>query len=183
MAMVASSCGKGRFSDMKRARQYIGILAAAAAYYSIHEGAHLLCAVLLGTFKQIRFIGIGMQIDVYAERMTDGHLALFCISGTTATIFAGIVLAALAGNISHIKSKLLRAVVYYITIALLLLDPLYLSTLCGFFGGGDMNGISLLCPEWITRSVFAGLLIVNAWIFWKRVLPVYKESFSNEAEV
>ena len=151
MAMVASSCGKGRFSDMKRARQYIGILAAAAAYYSIHEGAHLLCAVLLGTFKQIRFIGIGMQIDVY--------------------------------NISHIKSKLLRAVVYYITIALLLLDPLYLSTLCGFFGGGDMNGISLLCPEWITRSVFAGLLIVNAWIFWKRVLPVYKESFSNEAEV
>ena len=183
MAMVASSCGKGRFSDMKRARQYIGILAAAAAYYSIHEGANLLCAVLLGTFKQIRFIGIGMQIDVYAERMTDGQLALFCIAGTAATIFAGIVLAALAGNISHIKSKLLRAVVYYITIALLLLDPLYLSTLCGFFGGGDMNGISLLCPEWITRSVFAGLLIVNAWIFWKRVLPVYKESFSNEAEV
>ena len=41
---------------MKRARQYIGILAAAAAYYFVHEGAHLLCAVLLGTFKQIRVL-------------------------------------------------------------------------------------------------------------------------------
>ena len=72
---------------------------------------------------------------------------------------------------------------YYITIALLLLDPLYLSILCGFFGGGDMNGISLLCPEWIARSAFAVLLIINGWIFWKQVLPAYKESFSNEPEI
>lgn len=167
---------------MKQARQYIGILAAAAAYYSVHEGAHLLCAVLLGAFKQIRFMGIGMQIDVYAERMTDGQMALFCVAGAIATLLVGVVLVALAKKINHIKSKLLRAVMYYITIALLLLDPLYLSILCGFFGGGDMNGISLLCPEWIARGVFAGLLIVNACLFWKRVLPVYQESFSCESE-
>ena len=167
---------------MKRARQYIGILAAVAAYYSVHEGAHLLCAVLLGTFKEIRFMGIGMQIDVYAERMTNGQMALFCIAGATATLFAGIVLSALAGKICCAKSKLLRAVVYYITIVLLLLDPLYLSILCGFFGGGDMNGIILFCPEWIARSVFAVLLIINGWIFWKRVLPVYQESFSKKNE-
>ena len=128
-------------------------------------------------------MGIGMQVDVYAERMTDGEMALFCIAGAVATLFAGIVLAALAGKISHKKSTLLRAVMYYITVALLLLEPLYLSILCGFFGGGDMNGIRLLCPEWIARSVFAGLLIVNAWVFWKRVLPVYRESFSNEAGI
>ena len=165
---------------MKRARQYIGILAAAAAYYLVHEGAHLLCAVLLGVFKQIRFMGIGMQIDVYSEQMTAGQLALFCIAGVAATLFTGIVMATLAVKMSHKKSKLFRAVMYYITIALLLLDPLYLSILCGFFGGGDMNGISLFCPEWIARSVFAVLLIINGLIFWKRVLPVYKESFSNE---
>ena len=168
---------------MKRVRQYIGILAAAAAYYSVHEGAHLLCAVLLGAFKQIRFMGIGMQIDVYAERMTDGQMALFCVAGASATLFAGIMLAALAGKISRIKSKLLRAVMYYITIAFLLLDPLYLSILCGFFGGGDMNGISLLFPEWAVRIAFAGLLIINGWLCWKRVLPVYKESFSNGHEI
>ena len=168
---------------MKQMRQYIGILAAAAAYYAVHEGAHLLCAVCLGTFRQIRFMGIGMQIDIYAEWMTDGQMALFCVAGAVATLFAGIMLAALAGKMSHIKSKLLRAVMYYITIAFLLLDPLYLSILCGFFGGGDMNGISLFFPEWMARIAFAGLLIINGWIFWKRVLPVYKESFSNEHEI
>ena len=60
-------------------------------------------------------------------------MALFCIAGATATLFVGVVLAALAGKISRKKSKLLRAVMYYITIALLLLDPLYLSILCGFW--------------------------------------------------
>ena len=168
---------------MRQVRQYIGILAAAASYYFVHEGAHLLCAVLLGTFKTIRFMGIGMQIDVYAELMTDVQMTLFCIAGAVATLFAGIMLAALARKMSRIKSKLLRAVMYYITIAFLLLDPLYLSILCGFFGGGDMNGISRIFPEWMARIVFAGLLILNSWIFWKRVLPVYKESFSNEHEI
>ena len=168
---------------MRQVRQYIGILAAAASYYFVHEGAHLLCAVLLGTFKTIRFMGIGMQIDVYAERMTDVQMTLFFIAGAAATLFAGIMLAALARKMSRIKSKLLRAVMYYITIAFLLLDPLYLSILCGFFGGGDMNGISRIFPEWMARIVFAGLLILNSWIFWKRVLPVYKESFSNEHEI
>lgn len=42
----------------KRTRQYLGILAAIAAYYLVHEGAHFLCALLMGTFKNIRFMGI-----------------------------------------------------------------------------------------------------------------------------
>ena len=65
------------------------------------------------------------------------------------------------------------AVLYYTTIALLLLDPLYLSVLCGLFGGGDMNGIALLLPEWAARLIFGGLLLADALVFWKRILPVY----------
>ena len=79
--------GKGKFSGgqimSKRTRQYIGILAALAAYYLVYEGTHLLYALLTGVFKQSRLI-----------------------------------------------------------------------VLCGFFGGGDMNGIALLCPEWAARSFF-----------------------------
>lgn len=127
---------------MKRVRQYIGILAAVAAYYSVHEGAHLLCAVLLGTFKEIHFMGIGMQIDIYAERMTNGQMALFCIAGAAATLFVGFVLAVFSGKICRAKSRLFRAVMYYITSALLLLDPLYLSILCGLFGGGEHDSVS-----------------------------------------
>ncbi len=163
----------------KRVRQYIGILAALAAYYLIHEGAHLLYALLTGVFRQINFMGLGVQIDVYAERLTDTQLGIFCLAGALATLCAGYLLSALTGRICRAKSKLLRASLYYITIALLLLDPLYLSVLCGFFGGGDMNGISLLCPELLTRCLFGALLLVNGLVFWKHVLPAYKRSFSR----
>ena len=163
----------------KRARQYTGILAALAAYYLVHEGAHLLYALFTGVFKQINFMGLGVQIDVCAERMTDTQLGIFCITGALATFCAGYVLTALAKRICRTESKLLRAMLYYITIAFLLLDPLYLSILCGLFGGGDMNGIALLWPEAAVRCLFGVLLVVNGLVFWKCVLPQYKKSFSE----
>ena len=164
----------------KRTRQYTGILAALAAYYLVHEGAHLLYALFTGVFKQINFMGLGVQIDVCAERMTDTQLCIFCLVGALATFCVGYLLTALAKNICRTHSKLLRAMLYYITVAFLLLDPLYLSILCGFFGGGDMNGIALLCPEWVARCLFGALLFVNGLVFWKWVLPVYRQSFSGE---
>ena len=164
----------------KRVRQLVGIFAAIVAYYLIHEGAHLLYAVYTGVFKQINFMGLGVQIDVYAERMTDTQLGVFCLVGALATFCAAYLLTAFAKNICKAKSKLLRAVFYYITIALLLLDPLYLSILCSFFGGGDMNGIALLCPEWAARVIFGALLLINGLVFWKLVLPTYQESFSRQ---
>lgn len=164
----------------KRTRQYIGILAALAAYYLVHEGAHFLYALITGVFRQINFMGLGVQIDVYADRMTDMQLGIFCLVGALATFCVGYLLTVLSKNICHAKSKLLRAVLYYITMAFLMLDPLYLSVLCGFFGGGDMNGIALLCPEWAARCLFGVLLLVNGLVFWKRVLPTYQQSFSRQ---
>lgn len=164
----------------KRVRQLVGIFAAIVAYYLIHEGAHLLYAVCTGVFKQIKFMGLGVQIDVYAERMTDTQLGIFCLVGALSTFCAAYLLALFAKQICKAKSKLLRAVFYYITIALLLLDPLYLSILCSFFGGGDMNGIALLCPEWAARVIFGALLLINGLVFWKLVLPTYQESFSRQ---
>ena len=164
----------------KRVRQILGILAALAAYYLIHEGAHLLYASAAGVFRQIRFLGLGVQIDVCRERMTDTQLGLFCLAGALATLCAGYVLTALAGRICRARSRLLRAAFYSITIAFLLLDPLYLSVLCGLFGGGDRNGIALLCPEWVVGCIFGVLFLANALLFWCRVLPLYRASFSGE---
>ena len=83
----------------KRARQYIGILAAVALYYLVHEGAHLLYALFAGVFKQINFMGIGVQIDVYAGRMSEAQLGAFCLAGAVATFCGGYALVALAGKI------------------------------------------------------------------------------------
>ncbi len=163
----------------KRVRQYIGILAAVIAYYLVHEGAHLLYALFTGVFRQIKFMGLGVQIDVFRERMTDTQLGSFCLAGALATFCMAYLLTALARKIGTAESKLFRAALYYITIALLLIDPLYLSVLCGLFGGGDMNGIALLLPEWAARIGFGVILIGNGLVFWKCVLPVYRRSFSN----
>ena len=161
----------------KRIRQYIGVFAAVIAYYIIHEGAHLIAALYYGVFKGINFMGLGMQIDVYADRMTDNQLGIFCLAGPVATLLFGWVLILLAKRICTSKSKLFKAVIWYVSLAILIIDPLYLSILCGFFGGGDMNGIKLLLPETAVRIVFAIIGIIHGIVIWKYLLPEYTKSF------
>lgn len=166
----------------KRVRQYVGLLSAILAYYLIHEGAHFIYALLVGTFKKINFMGIGVQIDIYREKMSDTQLAIFCLLGSIATLIFGYILVLLIDRIGKISSKVCKSCMYYITIVLLLLDPLYLSLLCKFFGGGDMNGISLLCSELIARSVYGGILVINLILFIKIVVPKYRISFENDSQ-
>ena len=164
----------------KRTRQYIGLFSAVFAYYLIHEGAHLIYALAIGAFKQINIMGLGMQIDIYEEQMTSMQLGIFCLVGAMATLVTAYILTALAHRIKEHRSSVLKACMYYITFAMLLLDPLYLSVLCGFFGGGDMNGIALLVPEYVARIGYVVLLVVNGTVFFRVILPEYKKGFSVE---
>ena len=164
----------------KRMRQYMGLIAAIIVYYVIHEGAHLLYALSSGAFKQINFMGMGVQIDIYSERITQTQLGIFCLLGSVTTTVCAYVLVASIDKIGKVSSKVFKACAYYITIAMLLIDPFYLSLLCGFFGGGDMNGISLLIPEIIARIVYAIILAINVIVFVKIVLPKYKFAFKQE---
>ena len=165
----------------KRIRQYAGLLAAVAAYYFLHEGAHLVYALLIGAFKQVNIGALGVQIDVFAEQMTDLQMGIFCLVGSLVTLISGWGLSIAAETVGKHPSKLLKACMYYVTIALLLIDPLYLSVLCGFFGGGDMNGIALLTPELAVRFIYSALLVINSCIIWRRVYPVYKAAFEHQA--
>ena len=163
----------------KRTRQYIGLLSAVLAYYIIHEGAHLMYALITGAFKQINVMGMGVQIDIYAERITDIQLGIFCLVGSVATFVTAYTLVLFTNKIGKNSSKIFKACMYYITIAMLLIDPVYLSVLCGFFGGGDMNGISLLFPEIAVRIVYGIILAINIAVFMKIVLPKYQLAFSE----
>lgn len=165
----------------KQIRQYVGILVAVITYYLVHEGAHFLSAVCFGVFRQIKFMGIGMQIDVYAEKMTDLQMGIFNLMGAVGTFAAAWLLVALRKKICMVKSSLFRAAAYYVTMVMLFLDPVYLSVLCGFFGGGDMNGISLLIPEVMARILFAVVGILHIMVFVKLILPVYRSSFEKSA--
>ena len=163
----------------KRIRQYIGIFTAVIAYYIVHEGAHLVAALHYGTFKEINFMGLGMQIDAYTDRMTVFQLGIFCIVGAVATVMFGWLLVLLCKRICVVKSKVFKTVMWYVSLAILIIDPLYLSILCGFFGGGDMNGIKLLFPEIAVRIVFAIIGIIHGIVIWKYLLPKYRKAFQE----
>ena len=167
----------------KKTRQYMGLLCAMLAYYLIHEGAHLLYALCTGTFRQIHLLGLGVQIDVHREQMTDVQLALFCLTGPAATILTAWILTILTGKLAGVKSSVLRACMYYITIAMMFADPAYLVGIYKLVGGGDMNGISLLLPEQMVQILGGVVLIVHAVVFWKWILPKYKVSFRGRESV
>jgi len=163
----------------KHIRQYIGILAAVVAYYIVHEGAHLITALYYGVFKRINFMGLGMQIDVYPEQMTDTQLGIFCLAGAVSTLIFGWLLVLLCKRICAVKSKVFKTIMWYVSLAILIIDPLYLSILCSFFGGGDMNGIKLLFPEIVVRIVFAAIGIIHGVVIWKYLLPEYTKAFQQ----
>lgn len=163
----------------KRMRQYLGILAALVSYYVVHEGAHLVYAFAIGVFEKVRFLGLGIQIVTDTQRMTNTQLGIFCVLGAVATLIAAYALTLATPVICKAESKVFKACMYYITMAMLLVDPLYLSVLCGFFGGGDMNGIALLVPELAARTFFGMLLVINGILFWKVVLPKYRSAFAK----
>ena len=163
----------------KRIRQYVGLITAIVFYYLFHEGAHFLYALITGSFTKINFLGFGIQIGINNEMMSDTQLGIFCILGSLTTLVLGYLLVVSARTITKSSSKVFMACAYYVTIAMLFIDPLYLSILCGFFGGGDMNGISLLLPEMVARISYGVILLFNAFLFWKLVLPKYTEAFHN----
>lgn len=164
----------------KGIRQYFGLFSAIITYYFIHEGAHLLYAVFTGAFKRINFMGLGVQVDVYIEKMTQMQLGVFCLLGSIATAMTSYILICFISQIGKSKSKIFKACMYYITIGLLILDPLYLSILCNFVGGGDMNGISFLIPERIARMIYGVLVVIHGVIIFKVVIPKYKLMFEDE---
>lgn len=167
---------------MKRIRQYVGILTALVVYYIIHEGAHLLFALANGVFKQINFMALGVQIDVFRDRMTDTQLGWFCLVGPLATFIVAwlfVLLSRRLRSVNNNAGKMLLACCWYTSIILLVLDPLYLSVIYHFVGGGDMNGIRLLVPETAAAITAGAVLIIHILVLWKILLPRYKKAFKE----
>lgn len=164
----------------KRIRQYIGLVMAIVLYYVIHEGAHLAVALGLGVFKQINIIGLGMQVDVYAEQMTPTQIGWFCAAGPITTFVVGWLLVVFADKLCSIKSALIRTCAWYTSLTMLILDVLYLSVFYRWVGGGDMNGIALIVPEVVASMVAIVVAVVNIILIWKVLYPTYTRSFTYE---
>lgn len=163
-------------------RKWTGVFLTVVCYYLVHEGAHLITALCMGTFERVKLVFPGVQVAADIDAMSELQVAAFSIAGGLATFIVGYMLIFLTGRILQLKSKVAKAAFYYITLGMLLCDPIYLSVLCGFFGGGDMNGIVLFgVPELAARIVFGVIGVVNLRMFVKSVYPLYKADFSKNS--
>ena len=165
----------------KSIKQWLGVFVAIITYYIVHEGAHLLLALLFGVFERIRFVGIwGVQIVTTEGALNGVNLALFSGLSSLITIMVGYILA-LNPSIYKIKNKNILIALYYITLCFLSLDPLYMSVLTDFVGGGDLRGITtgLGVSGTSFRIVFGIVLIANTLLFIKKVAPRYNEIFKE----
>lgn len=159
-------------------RKWGGLIAAVFLYYLIHEGCHLIAAMGYGVFQEIRILGPGVQVVVKEELLTDLQKAIFCAAGSAGTLFAAYLLVFFSAKITKSKNKVMKAICYYAALALLLLDPLYLTIVYQFFGGGDMNGILLLgIPETAIRIFFGMVTAANGFLIAKKIYPLYRQSF------
>lgn len=157
-------------------RKWCALMVAVFLYYFIHEGSHLVIALLYGVFQEIRFLGAGVQVAIHTELLTENQMVIFNIAGSVSTLIGAWIFIGLTPLFTKMKNKFFRACGYYITIALMFIDPIYLSFLYRFFGGGDMNGILLSgVPEMAAQLVFVIIGIIHILLFWKWVHPLYKK--------
>ncbi len=159
-------------------RRWVSLIIAVLIYYIIHEGSHLIFALRFGAFEKINFLGLGVQIAINDTLLSNLQLAIFCVVGSIATLIFAYILVALTNRIVNVKNKYFKAIGYYTTLSMLLIDPIYLSFLYRFFGGGDMNGIKLFgIPEIVLQVIYGIIGIINLIVFIKYVYPKYKKAF------
>ncbi|MDL2318308.1 hypothetical protein LJC74_04375 [Eubacteriales bacterium OttesenSCG-928-A19] len=166
----------------QNSRKWFALLCAILLYYIIHEGAHVIAALLMGTFQGIRIMGFGLGVQIMADTaaMSNVQIFIFCIAGAIATLLTGYVLVLKRQTILNSSNKLFRAIAYYTTLVFLMLDPIYLSILHNFVGGGDMNGITQMgvsaLPVSIVFFIIGGL---NLFLIIKYVYKDYKRAFTE----
>ncbi len=159
-------------------RKWIGLIAAVFLYYLIHEGCHFAVAMGYGAFEKVRIMVQGVQVVVKKELLTDLQMAIFCAVGSAGTLFTAYMLVFFSVRITKSKNKVMKAVCYYTTLVLLLLDPLYLTIIYQFVGGGDMNGILLLnIPEKAVQLFFGMVTAANGFLIARKIYPLYQQSF------
>ena len=161
--------------DRTSASRYFYTILGGLTHLFVHEGVHIVVALLFGVYEGVKILPIGIEVLI-EEPLTIGGYKLAVFSGLSSilTIVIGYGLLMLAPRILKINSQPLKKYLYYVTLVFLLLDPIYLS-LISFFVGGDINGITLglNIPYGLVRAVYFAIAVYNLYLVIKKLYPVY----------
>ena len=113
----------------KNLKLWLGLFISIIIYYIIHEGTHLIQAILASNFDYIRFVGI-IGVEIMIKEVPIGlEFAMFSGLSSIVTILLGYLLIINMSKILILNSKMIKIIFYYTTIILLVLDPIYMSIL------------------------------------------------------
>ncbi|MGI6329228.1 MAG: hypothetical protein ACOX1I_09890 [Dethiobacteria bacterium] len=141
----------------------------------IHEGAHIIQAKILGIYKGIRVLPLGIEVLIVQPLTIEGFaLAAFSGLSSVVTVVIGYILLIFSPRILKLKKQPVKNYLYYVTFIFLLLDPLYISLL-SFYVGGDINGIAtgLNISYLAIRSIYFAALAFNVYLVYKKLYPAY----------
>lgn len=161
---------------MRVARKYLYFVLAGITYLAVHEGIHIVQALIYGIYKGINMLPLGVEVEVIQPLTISGpKLAAFSGLSSISTLLMGYVLFLLSPVVLKSKKQHLKNYIYYVTFIFLLLDPIYISILSYFVGGGDINGIALglHIPYMLVRSIYLIVAIINVCLIYKKLYPAY----------
>ncbi len=160
---------------MSWARKYWYCILAGLTYLIVHEGVHLIQALVYGIYQGIKILPLGIEVEII-QPLTIGGVKLAAFSGLSSavTILIGYILFLLSPKVLKSKKQYLKNYIYYVTFVFLLLDPVYISVL-SFLAGGDINGIALglNIPYMFIRSVYFLAAVISVYLIYKKLYPAY----------
>ncbi len=158
-------------------KKWLIFLLAVAIWAVVHEGTHALVATFYGEYEAFRVrppVGFEVLYKTPVEERNGVHWAFIAGASNLVTMLMGYVLLSFSDGLARLRSLSWRATAFYLTLILLLADPLNLS-IGPFIYGGDANGIAvgLGIKRYIIQVIFLVALLVNRELVAQRLFPMF----------
>ncbi len=154
--------------------KWAALIWALLLYFVIHEGIKMLYALCVGASVHVSFVSLQYEAMVDIGTMTHSQQCVFWLIGSVCTTVVGYMMFLLTDKILKVNRPWMHAFDYYLTIVLLVVDPVYLGIVSLMMEGGDMSGIGTVMDEQVVRLIAELVSIANVFVIIKYFLPKHR---------
>lgn len=158
-------------------RGWLVFLLAVVIFLAVHEGMHVGMAVLYNEYAALR-IHYGVFPEVLYKTPVNERAGVHWgfISGTSnlVTVLIGYLLLLMGERITRLRRWFFKQLFFYLTVILLLADPLNLS-MGPLIYGGDALGIAVGfgVSRYVIQVISLAVLLVNRELIAQKLFPMH----------
>lgn len=158
-------------------RKWLAFLLAVAIFVAVHEGMHAVTAMFYGEYAALHIHYGGFPEIQYKTPVNERagiHWGFISGASNLATLLMGYLLLLMGARIARLRDWFFKNLFLYLTIILLLADPLNLSV-GPFIYGGDAFGIAVGfgISRYAIQVISLVVLLVNRELIVQRLFPSY----------